>query len=156
MKKITATAMPLYECTEEDAKLFMDWVWLQRSINMFDPQVLTYPRTVMCKAGTEEETMLYIPLQPVLMWDAIAPKPGLTARQEALCLWKIGQVVEDAMKLCGFGEAYFLCSDDRVADICAEHGFEEIKGVRVLRKKLKPEELPLSNTVIEAGCTQSI
>jgi hypothetical protein len=141
MKKITADLLPIWQMSEQDQRNFTDWVWQMRKLNMFGgPQVLGYPRTVMCRAQSEEEALLYIPLQSVLMWDAIAPKPGITARQEALCLSRIVQSVDQAMEFTGHREVYFFTRDDRVCDIAARHGFEEIRGVRMLRKKHKTEE----------------
>lgn len=128
--------MPIAEMTEADVENFKEWVWKMRSINMFDPEVIGYPRAAMAKAENEDGALLYIPLQAVLMFDAIAPKPELTPRQEAMCLWKIGEVVDQAARETEFREVVFFCRDDRVSDICARHGFEEIKDVRVLRKKV--------------------
>jgi len=147
MKKIKAEILPITEMSQQDIQIFIDWVWKMRHLNWFDPQVLSYPRTVMCRADNGEEPLLYIPLQSVLMWDAIAPKPGLTPRQEAMCLWQIGEAVNQAMEATGHREAYFFTADDRVADICARHDFEELRGIRVLRRKAKP---PISNPSTEA------
>lgn len=136
MKKITAEVLPVGSLSDSDKSQFMEWVWGMMPLNMFQPEMLGYPRTVMCKAGTEDETMLFVPLQSVLMFDAIAPKPGLTPRQEAMCLWRVGEAVDEAARDSGHREVFFFCRDDRVADICARHGFEEIKGVRLMRKKV--------------------
>lgn len=136
MKKINADVLPLSAMTEQDVTNFKQWVWNLRSINMFDPVVMSAPRTVMCCAGNDEP-LLYVPLQPVLMFDAIAAKPGLTPRQEAMCLWKIGEKVDEVAKATGYQEIWFVCRDDRVSDICAAHGFEEIKNVRVLKRTIK-------------------
>lgn len=140
MKKIQACILPVGALPEEDQKNFIEWVWRERKINMFDPDSLTHKWSAMCVAGGEKDPMLYIPLQPIFVWDAIASKPGITPRQEALCLWRIGQAVDEKMTETGIGEAWFVCKDDRVSDICLNHGFEEIKGVRLLRRKAKKEK----------------
>lgn len=137
MKKIQACILPVGALPEEDQRNFLEWVWRDRAINLFDPESLSHPWSAMCVAGSERNPMLYIPLQPVFVWDAIASKPGITPREEALCLWRIGEAVDAKMEETGVGEAWFLCADGRVADICARHGFEEFKGVRVLRRKAK-------------------
>ncbi len=138
MKTISAEMMPISAMSERDVHDFMDYVWHMKPLNMFDPNVIGYPRTVMLRAKSEDENQLFIPLQSVLMYDSIAPKPGISPRQEALALARIGQVVDQAGRDTGIRETYFFCKDDRVADLCAKHGFEEIKGVRLLRKKVSP------------------
>jgi hypothetical protein len=136
LKKITAEVLPLGSMTKTAIAKFVDWVWQMRHLNLFDKDVLTYPRTVMCRAGNEDDDLLFVPVQSVLMFDSLAPKPGLTPRQEAMCLWRVGEAVDEIAKQTGHREVYFFCSDDRVADICSRHGFKEIKGVRLMRKKL--------------------
>ncbi len=140
MKKIAAEVFPMNQMTQADCDNFVAWAWAARKINLIDPEVLSYPRAVMCKAGTEDNPLLYIPVQPVLMFESIAPNPAITERQEALALWRIGEQVVNVMKDSGHAEAYFVCADDRVADICVKHGFEEVRGVRLLKRKLTPEE----------------
>jgi hypothetical protein len=45
--KIRTQAMPISEVTEEQAKQFIKWVWEARTINCFDPDVVSYPRSCM-------------------------------------------------------------------------------------------------------------
>lgn len=141
MTKIKAQLMPLSKMTEADVSNFKQWVWNLRHINMFQPKVMSAPRTIMCKASavTEggEEPLVYIPLQPVLMYDAIAAKPELDPKHEALALARIGQVVDETAKTLGFQEVFFICRDDRVSDLCAKHGFTEVSKVRVFKKTIE-------------------
>lgn len=132
--KIEAEIKTVGRMDIEEQKEFVAWVQSTR-FNMFDPAVISYPRATMLKASDEKGALIYIPLQPVLMYDAIAARPGITPRQEALSMWRIGELVDTVQKDLGYGESYFVCRDDRVADICLRHGFEEIKNVRILRHK---------------------
>ena len=136
MKKIQACILPVGALPPEDQQNFAEWVWRSRALNMFDPDSIDQRFSAMCVAGSEKNPMVYIPLQPVFVYDAIAAKPGITPREEALCLWRIGQAVDEKMAETGIGETWFICRDDRVSDICLRHGFEEIRGVRLLRRKL--------------------
>ena len=138
MTKLSAEMLPLSAMTEQDARDFCEYVWSMHGLNMFQPEVLTYPRAVMLRARNEEGNQLFIPLQSVLMYDSIAPRPGLSPMAEARALSKIGEVVDQAAQHSGTREVYFFCRDDRVADLCARHGYEEIQNVRVLRKKISP------------------
>jgi hypothetical protein len=138
MKKITAEVKTVGFLTELEKNQFTEWMWNGMPLNMFDPEVVAYPKTLITKASNEDGDLLYIPLQAALVFDAIAAKPGITPRQEALALWRIGEVTNQLARDTGHREIYFFCRDDRVSDICSNHDFEEIKGVRVLRRKVKP------------------
>ena len=140
--KITAELFPLSDLSVEDQKLFIDWIWKARSINCFDPDVLNSPRVIMAKASSSEEgSQLFIPLQATLMWESIAPRPGISERVEALSLARIEARVVSAMQDAGFGESYFLCKDDTLANFVAGRpNWEELQGYRILRRKLTPEE----------------
>lgn len=139
MKKITAEVFTVGSLPKKAWNQLIDWMKRGMPLNMFDPNMLLYPRTVICTAKNDNENFLFVPLQPVLMYDAIASAPGISPRQEALALYRIGEVTDRLAKDSGFREVYFFCRDNSVSDLCAKHGFEEIKNVRVLRKKI-PEE----------------
>lgn len=145
MKKITASVVPICSVPPDEAKDFISWVWGARTINCFDPDVLSYPRSCMTKAEDGDGATLYIPIQPVLMFESIAPRPGISPKKEALSLLRIDELLEDVARDTGIMEQYFLCKDDRVADLCRGHGFTEMEGYRILKKKIsarKPEEGP--------------
>lgn len=138
--KVEAQIKVVSAMQPEEAQEFAAWIWRTRELGMFDRDMLGYPRAMMLKACDADGALLYIPLQPVLMYDAIASKPGLNPRQEALSMWRIGELVDQVQKDAGYGESYFVCRDDRVADICLRHGFEELKNVRVLKHKAQLPE----------------
>src|ERR1017187_8185604 len=125
--KIEAELKTVGDMEPEETKEFASWVWRTRDLGMFDPDVIGYPRAMMLKARDEDGALLYVPLQPVLMYEAIAAKPGINPRQEALSLRRINELVEQVQRDAGYGESYFICRDDRVADLCVRHGFEELK-----------------------------
>jgi hypothetical protein len=123
VKKIIADAFPIYAATEQDAELFMKWVWELRHKNNFDMDVLRETRAILCKASDDSGPLMYLPAHPVLMYESLAPRPDLTNRQTAICLWRIGQVMENAMRDTGMCEAYFITSDQTEAEVCAAHGW---------------------------------
>lgn len=132
--------------TEEDFGTFSDWVWRARAINCFDKDIVGYPRTIMLTAEDKDGPILYLPVQPVLMLESLAPRPEVSPRKEALALWKLGEMLDGISQAVGMQEQYFLCKDDRVADICSKHGFQELIGYRLLKKKVAvldvPQEVP--------------
>lgn len=126
----------------EEQKQFTEWVWNRRELNMFDPSVIGYPRATMLKASKDGGAILYIPLQPVLMYDAVAAKPEITESEKTDSMLKIGELIDSVQKDLGYAEAYFLCRDDQIAELCLKNGFEELKDVRILRHKA---EMPKAN-----------
>lgn len=155
MQKITSSIMPLYAVPEADAKKFIEWVWDVRQKVQFDYETLTYPRSCMTRAQNEEETLMLIPLQPVLMFESMTRKPNLSDRQSALCLYRIGQEVERVAKDTGHREAYFLTNDAREADTCSHHGwtkalYDPEKKTWLMKRKFNAEQIqPVSPEVPE-------
>ena len=151
MKKISADVMPLYAVPEADAKKFIEWVWEVREKVQFDYDTLSYPRSCMTRAQDEDETLMMIPLQPVLMFESLTRKPGLTDRQSALCLHRIGEVVEKAMEDTGHREAYFLTNDAREAETCSRHGwtkclYDPEKKIWLMKRKTEAAKQPVEGT----------
>jgi hypothetical protein len=139
--KITARCATIGDLAKDDQENFIAWVWAARAINAFDPKVISYPRTIMLTAdkevkGCPTEPILYLPVQPVLMLESLAPKPGISPHEEAAALGRFGELLEQISKETGIQEQYFLCKDDRVADLCVKHGFTEMKDYRLLQRKI--------------------
>ena len=123
MQKMTADISALCQVPQADIELFVKWVWALREKNSFDMQVMTYPRACMARVQSEEETVMLVPFHPVLMYESLAPKPGLTDHQRILGLWKINQVVDEAMRDTGMYESFFITSDAQQAETCSRHGW---------------------------------
>jgi hypothetical protein len=139
--KITAELKAISILTLEEQEQITKWLWEARHINCFDPDVLTYPRVIVAKASDENGGLLYIPLQAALIWESVAPMPGISNRQEAVCLARIEEQVVRAQQDAGFGESIFLCKDDSMSNFVAHQDhWEELVGYRVLRRKLTKEE----------------
>ena len=144
MQKITADICPIGSMQPVDAELFTNWAWQQRENINLDPGVLAYPRTCMTHARMGEETVAMIPVQPVLMFESLVRKPELTARQTALALWKIGEVVESTAPFTGLREAYFITNCEAEANSCEKHGWIKVlhdaeKGQWLMKRRYKCE-----------------
>jgi hypothetical protein len=136
MYKITTRVSSVADFPMPDQEKFVDWIWSARKINCFDPDILLYPRTILYTAEDQDGPLLYLPVQPVLMLESLAPRPGVSPRKEALALWKLGEMLEETSRITGIQEQYFLCKDQRVVDICSRHGFDKLEGYTILRKKV--------------------
>ena len=136
LRNIVAELKPLFQMPLDEARQFMEWVKAYQWKTKFNPAVMSHPRTVMIVVKDEQGPILFMPLQSVLMFDCVAPRPGINKREMALAIWKMGQVAEDAMISTGNLDSYATINDDDLADSMIKHGFEEVKGVRLLRKRL--------------------
>lgn len=135
MKEITAEIMPLSVFPPEERSTFSAWAWNLRDRTQFDMDVIGYPRACIARASSEGTPLLYVPIQPVLMLESLAPDPTLTTNQKALALWRVMEEMDDVMKLTGMHETYFVTQDDQFAERAIAAGFTEVKG-RVLKRKL--------------------
>lgn len=138
--RITADFQTVGTVSLSDAKLFIDWIWEQRETTNFDAEVLSYPRACMTSAKNEEETLMFIPLQPVLFFESMAKKPGITDKQAAMCMWRIGELVEETMKLTGHAESYFITNSEQESVTCSRHGWsvamhDQAKGLWLMKRK---------------------
>jgi hypothetical protein len=121
-----------------DAVLFLQWVFNTPN-NCFDPDILTYPKATLLCADDDVGPFAYLPMQSVLMLESLAVMAGTSPRKMALGLARFGQAIEEIARETGHREIYFLAKDDDVADLCANHGFEELLNYRILRRKIKTE-----------------
>jgi hypothetical protein len=111
MKKVSAQILERYRLSQEDVELLFNWS-IQLGTNSFDPSVLFYPRTVVCKASSGGDPIAFVPIQPVLMYESLAPKPGISELQTVLALYRFHQIGEQAAKEYGYGEMYFLTNSE--------------------------------------------
>lgn len=132
---ITAELSPLYAVPKENAKQYIKWAWHSRDRSSLDASVLSYPRACMATAYQDGKPILFVPLHPVLMMESLADDPELNNRQRALGLWRVAEQLDKAMKDTGIRETYFLTKDREYANKVCKHGFEEVKGFIVLKRK---------------------
>jgi hypothetical protein len=136
LKNITADVVVLCKVPIQEAKNFISWIWKSLRQTQFDAEIMTHPRMVMATARDENGPLVQIPLQSVLMFDCMAAKPGIDNRTKAYAMWKIGETVEQVMKDTGNLDCFFYTNDEAEAESCAKHGWTELKGVRLMRKRL--------------------
>lgn len=126
--------------TFSDATLFIEWMREQRGNTDFDLQVLSYTKSCMTLAKSGDETLMMIPLQPVLFFESMAKKPGLSDKAAALCMWRIGEIVDQTMKLTGHAESYFITNNERESITCSRHGWtvvmhDSLKNLWLMKHK---------------------
>jgi hypothetical protein len=122
MKRITADVLPLPTLTPQDVQNFVEWV---TSIdNSFDKDVMFYPRTVMLRALSDGVPIVYVPLQPVLMYESLAPRPDLSNLQRAVSLREISATVDAMATHTGHGEGYFMTNSKEEMELVTKRGWK--------------------------------
>lgn len=143
MKKVTADVCEIQHVGLEDAKNFINWAYLMRDKTQFDIQVMKHPRMCMTRALIDGQPSLYVPIQPVLMFDALTPDPAISNRERVLSMLRISELLETKiMPDTGMYDAYFYTNDAAQAEISAKNGWEEVKGVRLMRKRISAPKEP--------------
>jgi hypothetical protein len=140
MKKITADILPLPALTSDDVRNFVEWV---TSIdNNFDKDVMFYPRTVMLRALADGIPIVYVPLQPVLMYESLAPGPDISNLQRAVALREISALVDGMAANTGHGEGYFLTNSLEEMELVTKRGwtvclYDADRHTWLLKRKFK-------------------
>lgn len=160
MKRITAEVLDRTQLSAEDSKDLIDWSLALAQKTDFDPAVLFYPRTVISRALADGEPILYLPLHPVVMFESLAPQPGLGKGHIAMSLYRIGQEMQDVAHQTGYGEMYFITNDpDEVKAtqkrgwIVAMHDAEQGKWLMKFRVQ-NPATAPISRSKPDADLHQ--
>jgi hypothetical protein len=109
-----------------DADLFNDWVNRIKDLNLFDPAVMEYPGTNTLAVDINGEPALYFPFHPVIAGESLAPKPGLTPREEAVALKKLQEGLVNIAKGLGIREIYFVCKDESLGKFVEHYGYEHL------------------------------
>ena len=119
-----------------DKQNYIEWLGAAKDINLVDPAVYTYPalNTVVVQKGDEPNLMTSF--HPVLMVEALAPKPGVSPMEEARSLKVLFDGLEEIAKASGIAEIWFGCSDERVEKFVVKHGIERV-SFPMFRRRIK-------------------
>jgi hypothetical protein len=128
----------------KDAELFTEWAKASAQINLFDPDVMSYPSTVTLVAHSDQPEV-FMPLQTTVTLESLAPRPGISPLTEAVALRELIHAAALMAHMAKVKELYFLCKDDRVIELAKRHGFEELPFT-TLRLKLDKIEKPHDQT----------
>ncbi len=122
-----------------DSEQFKQWSIANASKNNFDPDVPNFPSTFVLCAYDKTGPLCYMPIQSPFFMEGIAPRPGLSKEDTAICLKEFTQAAVTQAHIKGVGEIYFLGSEDGTDAMATNHVFEELP-YRVFRLKLKDTE----------------
>lgn len=122
-KEIQADLLGLCKVSEDDAELFVKWMFEQKAATNFDFKTLTYPRACMARVQKASETIAMAPLHPVLMIESLAHNPDLSESELILALARVNEQLTQAMRSTGMAEAFFITNNERFSNTCEKHGW---------------------------------
>lgn len=118
--------MNIRKAKAEDAANILDWGEREKSVNLFDREVLYYPTTeTLCVENGKP--ICYLPAQVVPMIESIILNPDATILERGKAIRKaIDGLLESAYKD-GMREAYFVCESQDMVDYAQRVGFEKLE-----------------------------
>lgn len=121
---------------------YIEWLKAASDVNLVDWKTLEYPSALHLTVTAGEEPVLMTTVHPILVVEALAPKPGLTPRQEAGALLKFFEGVRNLANAKGISELWFQCEDPTLEKFILGRGF--VKSSPALYKmRLNTESDPL-------------
>lgn len=126
--------------TPADAELFTKWS-LETKDNLFDPDVVRYPTTVVRCAFNTTGPLVYAPLQQPVFIEALAINPSNSPMDTAAALKALTQDAVSQAFIKGSGEVYFVCKEESTIALAVNHGYKEMP-YKIYRMKLNELESP--------------
>lgn len=121
---------------KEDAETFTQWCQQTAEKTHFDLDILQYPLLRVFAADEQGKTRGFLPIHPVLMLESLVTDPELSDYQRARLLRVLIPAVVSRAWDEQIREVYFVCFDDKLAELALSSGFEAVDG-RVLRLKYR-------------------
>lgn len=109
-----------------DAQNYTEWLQAASDINMVDTKVYEYPTCNTAVIEKDGEPVLMNSFHLVLVQEALAPKPGLSPRDEAMALKTLEDGIKNLAKATGVREIWFGCIDERLQKFIERRGFERL------------------------------
>lgn len=108
----------------KDSQNYMDWLKAASDINLVDTGVYSYPTCNTIVVEKNGEPVLMNSFHAVLVMEALAPKPGLSPRDEAAALLALYEGIMNIAKETGPREIWLACVDERVQKFIEGRGFK--------------------------------
>lgn len=149
MKKFSVrTAEP------QDSENYMNWLREASDINLVDTEVYKYPTCNTVVVEKDNEPVLMNSFHLVIAMEALAPKPGLSPRDEAMALRKLYEGIRNVAKATRVREVFFACIDERLQKFVERKGFKRVYAP-VYRMLIGREDDPLNEARPEGVSQES-
>jgi hypothetical protein len=129
MKRIKARQLK-----KDDIALFNEWLYANRDLNTFDPEIFRYESTRILAADDGSEPVMYMPYHLTIVLESLAPNPTASRQQRALAIRELVHEIADTATKLGVGEIWFAGTDQHLIDFAQDHGFE-VMNAKVLKAK---------------------
>lgn len=128
-----------------DVRQGVEWLQRHRELSRFDPDVLTYPGTILLQAyertAQGRRPLLYTPVQRCLMWDALGPNPESSPLDVAAALAELTKTLVWESSGLGWGEFYMPCTDGNVVKFAEAHGYiRQAYNAQTMEKEASKDE----------------
>lgn len=117
--------VPVRGIKPEEFDTLVKWLVEQQDKNYVDLGMLSYPKTAVLVAGNGTPN-LFMPVQPVLMLESLAAKPGISGRDFMKSLKCLVDSVKEIAAKQGIAELYFFIGDKRIEKLGHYVGFEKM------------------------------
>ena len=122
--------------SETEVQEFIGWSKAMPASNLFDPEIIGYPRCAMLMAENKIGNLAYLPCQTVLMAEGFVPRPDATNRQRAASLGLFDESLARIARSMSIGDVYTYVpfAESDYAYKIMHHGWREIENVRLFKK----------------------
>lgn len=128
----------------KDAQNYWSWLLAASDRNLVDTKVYEYPTTNTIVVDKDNEPVLMNSFHLVLMQEALAPKPGISNKDEAIALLELFTCIHNLAEATGIKEVWFTCADPNLEQFILRKGFEKIK-TPVFRMKIGSSTDPIKS-----------
>lgn len=120
---------------QKDSQTYFDWLKAASDRNLVDTGVYSYPTCNTVVVEKNNEPVLMNSFHAVIMMEALAPKPGVSPKDEAIALRELYEAIKRIADATGVREIWFVCKDEGLNKFVQKHGFEQV-NVAMFKMKL--------------------
>ena len=126
----------------EDAENYSEWLKASVPVSHADPHAALGTQAFTAVVDQDGKPVLMQTAQPVLMLEAIAPKPGISPVQSARAIREMWLAFQRVAKAYGVSEIWFGSDYKPTQDMIAKHPKYGITPVslQMYRMKVVPDE----------------
>jgi hypothetical protein len=148
--KIIVKGVTIADITPEETQFFIDWTKKAFERTSFDLFIFSYPRIAMFIAEKDGEPLAFLPVQTAIMAECFIPKPDATNKEKAAALGRFDEALMDAGRAMGIGDVYCWVplQEEDYAEKIQRHGWMEVPGVRLFKKRTGVSIKPISEPSI--------
>lgn len=110
----------------KDAQNYFDWLKASSHLNLVETEVYSEPTCNTVVVEQDESPVLMTSFRLVMCVEALAPKPELSPKDEALALREMWAGIRKIADKSGIREIVFQCADQRLHKFIEKRGFKVI------------------------------